>query len=141
MMESVWHLQRLCSKEAPQQVQGPHASGRLQRTFVQQLRAEWFPRAVGDASASTRVNGERVLEDALEGARDSLYRTTQEVGWGWGWRLLGGCLRGAGGAASVSLLLRGWGWGCCWGCCFGRRWLDWTEQPLAPTAAPASPRP
>ncbi len=82
-MESIWHLQRLCSKELPRP--GQHqASGRLQRTFVQQLRSEWFRQGAGAASASTREKGQLVIENALEVPRDTLFKAAQQVGGGGG---------------------------------------------------------
>jgi hypothetical protein len=78
MMESVWHLQRLCSTE-PLGTGVPQASGRLQCTFVQQLRGAWFRQGQGSISGSVCLKGDAAIESALEVPRDTLFKAAQEV--------------------------------------------------------------
>jgi hypothetical protein len=102
LLESVWHLHRLCHNQAqnmalgqqqqqPQQQFPPawHASQRRENGFVQQLRSEWFAEGREGAdglsrqqnlSCSTRKMGGQVLDNALEVARDKLQEAAHQVG-------------------------------------------------------------
>lgn len=99
LLESVWHLHRLCHNQAQnmalgqqaqaQQAPAWQASRRVENGFVQQLRSEWFAEGGEDPaglqgkpeglSFTTRQMGAQVLDNALEVARDKLAEAAQQV--------------------------------------------------------------